>query len=48
MDEFLSFVGNVGFPILVTAFLLIRVESRLEDIKISIEKLNAILTNLNR
>lgn len=48
MDDLLSFVGNVGFPISVTAFLLVRVESRLEDIKVSIEKLNAILSSMNK
>lgn len=32
MDEMLKVIGNVGFPIAVAAFLLIRVEQRMDNL----------------
>ncbi|MCD5411021.1 MAG: YvrJ family protein [Clostridiales bacterium] len=32
MELFVDIVGNIGFPIVVAAFLLIRVERKLEEI----------------
>lgn len=39
MQEFFSAVGNVGFPMAVTAFLLVRIESRLGALNDSIQLL---------
>ncbi len=32
MDNFIELIGNFGFPIVVSAFLLIRIENRLNKI----------------
>ncbi|MCP8970825.1 YvrJ family protein [Ectobacillus ponti] len=39
MEEWVSNIGNVGFPIVVTLYLLHRVESKLEGVILAIEKL---------
>ena len=36
MQEFFSAVGNVGFPMAVTAFLLVRIEGKLGQLNESI------------
>jgi hypothetical protein len=44
MEELLKAVGNLGFPIAVAAYLLIRIESKLDSLSNSINKLAAILS----
>ncbi|HZK55697.1 MAG TPA: YvrJ family protein [Desulfosporosinus sp.] len=39
MDEFLKLVGNFGFPIVVSAYLLVRIEGKLSELTISITQL---------
>lgn len=39
MQEFISAVGNVGFPMAVTAFLLVRIEGKLGELNRSIQLL---------
>lgn len=39
MNEFVSAIGNVGFPIVVTGFLLIRMEQKLDQLSGSIQNL---------
>lgn len=39
MEEWISMVGNVGFPIVVTLYLLHRIESKLDGVIVAIEKL---------
>lgn len=39
MDEMLKLVGNFGFPIVVSAYLLVRIESKLSELTISITEL---------
>ncbi|RLI78035.1 YvrJ family protein [Archaeoglobales archaeon] len=48
--ELIQMVGNVGFPIAVAVYLLLRVEKRLEelknavlDLKVAIEKLSLLI-----
>lgn len=36
MDELLKIIGNVGFPIAVAAFLLVRVEQRMDSLTAAI------------
>lgn len=43
MDELFNLVGNLGFPIAVTLYLLIRIESRLEMLTQSINQLSQTL-----
>lgn len=44
MEEFLKAVGNVGFPIAVTAYLLIRIEGKLDNLSASINQLSTIIS----
>ncbi|PFL69210.1 YvrJ family protein [Bacillus cereus] len=39
MEEWIRMVGNVGFPIVVTLYLLQRIESKLDGVIVAIEKL---------
>lgn len=39
MDELIAFIGEVGFPIVVTLFLLHRIEAKLDVVVSSIQSL---------
>jgi hypothetical protein len=39
LESFIQAVANVGFPIVVTAYLLVRIESKLEGLTASIAEL---------
>ena len=40
MEDFVSLISNLGFPIAVTAYLLVRFEKKLDTLNESILKLN--------
>ena len=44
MEEFAKIVANVGFPIAVSGYLLIRIESKLDKLTDSISTLSTILS----
>lgn len=45
MDEILKMIGNLGFPIAVAAWLLVRMEQRMDSLTAAIAELHeAILT----
>jgi len=44
MEDLLKAVANVGFPIAVAAYLLIRIEGKLDNLASSINKLSTILS----
>jgi len=44
MDDLLKAAGNVGFPMVVAAYLLIRIEGKLDTLSSSINKLSTILS----
>jgi hypothetical protein len=44
MEDLLKAVANVGFPIAVAAYLLIRIESKLDNLSSSINQLSTILS----
>jgi flagellar biogenesis protein FliO len=44
MEDFLKAVANVGFPIVVAAYLLIRIESKMDSLAASINQLSTILS----
>jgi flagellar biogenesis protein FliO len=44
MEDFLKAVGNVGFPIVVAAYLLIRIEGKMDHLSSSINQLSTILS----
>jgi len=39
MEELLKLVGNFGFPIVVSAYLLVRIEGKLNELSSSITEL---------
>ncbi len=43
MDIIIESIANVGFPIAITIYLLVRIESKLEKLSTSIEKLSNVL-----
>lgn len=45
MDALVTLIGNVGFPIAVSIYLLVRIESKLENITVSINTLSTTLNN---
>lgn len=48
MDEMLKIIGNVGFPIAVAAFLLVRVEQRMDALTAAITELREAILMLPR
>ena len=43
MDIIIESIANVGFPIAITIYLLVRIDSKLEKLSTSIEKLSNVL-----
>lgn len=48
MTEFLTAMGNCGFPMAVTAFLLVRVENRLGVLNDNIQLLAKVIDRIQR
>lgn len=44
IDELMGLVGNVGFPVAVSGYLLIRLEKQIDSLSNSINKLNTIIS----
>lgn len=42
--ELVSLIGNVGFPVAISAYLLIRLEKQIVGLSSSINKLNTIIS----
>lgn len=47
MEEILSQFGNYGFPIVITVYLLIRMESKLDKLTESIQDLNETMIKIS-
>lgn len=47
MDEMLSIIGNVGFPIAVSAYLLIRIEGKLGELTMAIGELREAIISIH-
>ncbi|MDD3840807.1 MAG: YvrJ family protein [Clostridia bacterium] len=47
MDEILQGVANFGFPIIVSAYLLIRMETKMENLQKAIVDLSHTIKNLS-
>lgn len=47
MEEMLQGLANYGFPIVVSVYLLVRMESKLDELTEVILKLNETITNKN-
>lgn len=48
MEALVNLIGNVGFPMAVSIYLLVRIESRLEKLTDSINQLSNALDNITR
>ena len=46
MEEFIATIANVGFPIAVAAYLLIRIEGKLCELTIAITELRQAIISL--
>ena len=44
MNDFVSVIGNLGFPVVITAYVLIKLEKQLANLTSSINKLNTIVS----
>ncbi|MBW6408779.1 YvrJ family protein [Clostridium weizhouense] len=44
INELISLIGNVGFPVALSAYLLIRLEKQINNLSNSINKLNTIIS----
>jgi len=44
INEFVTLIANVGFPVAVSAYLLIRLEKQITHLASSITKLNTIIS----
>jgi len=47
MEDMLKLVGNFGFPIVVSAYLLVRIEGKLNQLSASITDLTKVVAVLN-
>ncbi len=48
MEELMAQVANVGFPIAVSIYLLVRVEAKIESLTSSINELSRVIEALKR
>lgn len=44
INELMGMIGNVGFPVAISAYLLIRLEKQLASLSAAINKLNTIVS----
>lgn len=48
MDNFIQIVGNVGFPIAISLYLLMRIEGKLEVLSNSINNLSNVMSKIEK
>lgn len=46
MDEIVALISNMGFPIAISLYLLIRIEGKLESLTISINNLSQTINSI--
>lgn len=44
VNELVSLMGNVGFPVAISTYLLVRLEKQIQSLSNSITRLNAIIS----
>ena len=44
VNDLIGLIGNVGFPVAISAYLLIRLEKQMRSLSISINKLDTIIS----
>ncbi|MGE5652898.1 MAG: YvrJ family protein [Bacillota bacterium] len=47
MEELLKAIGNFGFPMVISAYLLIRLENRLESVSATVAELTSAVKDLS-
>jgi hypothetical protein len=48
MDNLVNLIGNLGFPIAVSVYLLVRVEGKLESLTTSINNLSTVINHIEK
>lgn len=48
MEEMYTHIANLGFPIAVSIYLLVRIENKLENLTISINELTKVIETMNK
>ncbi|CUQ03373.1 YvrJ family protein [Clostridium baratii] len=48
MDNFVQIIGNVGFPIAISLYLLMRIEGKLEVLSNSINNLSNVMSKIEK
>ncbi|MFL0252978.1 YvrJ family protein [Clostridium neuense] len=48
MDSLVGLIGNVGFPIAVSIYLLVRIEGKLESLTNSINNLSGVINSMGK
>ncbi len=48
MEQLVGFIGNVGFPIAISVYLLVRIESKLDSLTLSIYELARAVNDIRR
>ena len=48
MDNFVQIVGNVGFPIAISLYLLMRIEGKFEVLSNSINNLSNVMSKIEK
>ncbi|AIY82903.1 YvrJ family protein [Clostridium baratii] len=48
MDNFVQIIGNVGFPIAISVYLLMRIEGKLEVLSNSINNLSNVMSKIEK
>jgi len=46
MDEFINVISNIGFPMAISLYLLIRIEGKLENLTLSINDLSQTIKSM--
>lgn len=46
MDPIINLIGNVGFPIAISIYLLVRIEGKLENLTSSINTLSGVIDKI--
>lgn len=46
MEEIYTYIANLGFPITVSIYLLVRIEGKLENLSMSIQELTKVIDRL--
>lgn len=47
MDEIINIISNIGFPMAISLYLLIRIEGKLENLTLSINELSQTIKSMN-